>query len=487
MAEEGAAGAYAKLQQLGSYLSPQSVTGATLAESPGLFVLFLLSATLAFVAWIILSIGNYFEVRRNWEYYRCQPSITPFASFYGFNLKETLNFCVGQIVREHADEVVNPIYGAITAVGAGVDGAFSTVRSIESGVRGLLKGFSDFVVNFVNSFRLLGTRIRMIFIRMRDIFSRLYGIFVAFVYAALSAITFGQNLICNPLVTFVAGFAGVDLCCFAPTTQIRMANGWPQQIQNINIGQKLSQDSRVTAVFRFSGAGISMVRLPNGIIVSGNHAILDAERWIPAADWPGAHQTDSLDEIYCLSTTNNRIPVICEGSQSDLIFTDYEESSDPAVAAEAQAAAETMLGVLGEEPISNFSLGLDPDFWVMMDSGSMKQLRDIKLGDRLAGDVTVVGVVREFCEDIRLTPKGWRVSAAQLIQGGLSTKWQRAGRMWSAKSQPAELMQVFLDKNKSFIVCGAGAGRGEFWTVRDYQEWHGPQTQTPYDKALGLA
>jgi len=482
-----------KLQTLGEQLTDMPTTDLPPLshEPPGMFILFILTTVLVFIAWIIIEIGNYQEVRRNWTHYRCQPSVTPFAAFYGFDLKETLNFCIGQVVKDHAPEVVDPIYNAIQTVSNTADSAFGVVRKIEGGVKGLLKGFSDFVINFINSFRLLGTRVRMIFIRMKDIFARMYGVFISFAYAAISAITFGQNLICNPLVTFIGGIAGVDLCCFAPETRIHMAGGHSKEIQHIQIGDRLSDWGAVTAVFRFDGTDVEMVRLPEDVVVSGNHALRNSENgeWIAAADRTGSLPTESLPLIWCISTTTNIIPVTTR--YKELIFTDYEESSDPEVAAAAQAAAESALqpAIPVGAPVADYGLGLDPEFCVQLWDGQWTKLSKINIGHRLASGAFVSGVVRELCNDVRITPKGWRVSAAQLLRLNGTGLWARADHMSLERSadSPQELCQIFTSTNDSFVVgWPLGTDQGEIWEVRDYQEWHGAETQDPYDKALGL-
>ena len=219
---------------LGSKGNPTVMS--SFVKPPSYLVLGLITGVLLAAAYVILLISNYYEIKQNWDTYRCMPSVAPFASFYGYNLSENMNFCISQSVKEHAPGVINPIYAGINQVTGVVDGVFDKVSSIESGVSSLLSGFQTFVVNFINSFNLIGTRVRMSLIRIKDIFARIYGLFIAFAYAGISAITFGENLVCNPLVVFLGTITGVDICCFAPDTQIAMADGSRQPIAAIRMG-----------------------------------------------------------------------------------------------------------------------------------------------------------------------------------------------------------------------------------------------------------
>jgi hypothetical protein len=472
------------LQKVGAYLEsdgdPQVM--AAFKEPPGLMVLVFLSAALALILWIVAEIGNYVEIRNNWTHYQCMPSIAPFAKFYGHDLKETMNFCISQQVKEHAGGVITPIYKGVLEVQTVVDGVFAKAETVESGITGLLKGFETFVVNFMNSFRLLGVRVRMSVIRIKEIFQRVFGIFIAFAFAAISAITFGENLICNPLVTFVGTIAGVDICCFAPETRVRMADGSMRAIGCVAIGDRLSDGGRVTSCFTFDGRTVPMVSI-HGVHVSANHSLWIGHAWVAAGDHPAAVPVPSRSQILCLSTTTNMIPVVSPATGvADLLFTDYEETSDPTVAAAAQAAAERALNQSGpgSPPMESFALGLDPTLLVLVDGGDWRPVANLAIGDRLANGTRVTGVVREWCDDVRLTPAGSRISAAQLVRGLAGRGWFRAGRRFQERAPPAILCQIFLDTNDCFTV----ANTRELWSVRDYQEWHGSETQEPYTEWL---
>ena len=468
------------LQKVGAYLGSNGDPAVmrSFKDPPGFKALFWLTGALAVILWILAEIGNYYEITNNWTHYQCTPSVAPFSKFYGHDLQETMNFCISQQVKEHAGGVITPIYKGIAEVQGVVDGVFDKVEAIEGGVAGLLKGFESFVVNFVNSFRLLGTRVRMSFIRIKEIFGRVYGIFIAFTYAAISAITFGENLICNPLVTFVAGFAGVDICCFAPETKVRMANGTMAKISEIHIGERLAGGARVTALLEFDGRTVPMVSIA-GVHVSGNHSLLSPDgRWIRADEHPDAIHVPARERIWCLNTSTNTIPIVPILGDRDLVFTDYEETNDETVAAQAQQAAEQGLNKgRWEKPVADYGLGIDPAFSVLLKNGEWRPIAEIQIGDRTANGSIVTGLVSELCESVVLTPAGHRVAAAQLIRRLAGGYWFRGERRFIQRTAPAVLYQIFLDRNDGFTIGCCN----ELWSVRDYQEWHSETTQAPYD------
>ena len=458
----------------------------SVVKPPSILTLVLITICLLIVAFIAVQIANYRNIRANWSHYRCDPSVAPFASFYGHDLTENLNFCTGEAVREHAPGVIDPIYQGIDKITGVVDGVHNQVMSIAGGVEVLLSGMRTFIMNFVNSMRLITTRARMAFIRIKDIFARVYGIFIAFAFAGISAITFGENLVCNPLVVFLGIIAGVEVCCFAPNTPIVLADGVSTKpISEIRIGDRLADGAVVESTYLFDGANTTMKRL-YGIHVSANHYIQDdGGKMIHVGEHPDAEDAEELTRLWCLGTSTHRIPIL-SGGKRRLTFADYEESSDPAVIAETQHIAEMELNKglglgLGSGPtVPDYGLGLDPSFHVHMEHGKWVPIANIGIGDRLNNGVPVKGVIHEFCETQVKTPGGQYVSAAQLIHyGGV---WRRAANIWpsAVENRRSTLYHLMVPNNVSIAI----KAEEEVFVVRDYAEVTSLSVQAPYDTAM---
>ncbi len=120
-----------------------------------------IAAVFVAIVFILVAMNSYKMIRANWTTYRCQPDVTPFAAFYGFNLEETMNFCVGELVKEHAPGVIDPIFNTVEKVMGVVDGVYDKAESIEGGVAGLLSGFEYFLMNFMNSISVVYMKILM--------------------------------------------------------------------------------------------------------------------------------------------------------------------------------------------------------------------------------------------------------------------------------------------------------------------------------------
>jgi hypothetical protein len=442
-------------------------------KPPPLMMLVWMTVVLGFILWALAEVGNYYEVTHNWSHYRCAPSIMPFAKFYGHNLEETFNFCIGESVKEHAPGVIAPIYTIVNDVMGVVDEVYDKAEAIEGGVVGLFKGFESFLVNFANSFRLVGTRIRMSLVRIKDIFARIYGTFFAFAFAGISAITFGTNLIWNPLVVFLD-----DIGCFARETQVVLANGHTCSVGDVRIGDHLQGGAVVTSTYRFDGSHTQMVRI-DGVHVSGNHYVFKPRGAVCRADqYPTAVEAPTLTRMYCLATSTHRIPVMTD-KNTVLEFADYEESSDPKTIAAAQRAAERALNGSYGPTVEDYSLGLDPTFQVKT-TGGWKKLTHVRINDELEGGSRVFGVIREACESLCLTPAGHHISAAQLVYSD-RRGWVRAKHLYPASDDESAVLYHLITTDNTPFVVKKGA---EHILVRDYVEFHTSGVQAPYDEAV---
>jgi hypothetical protein len=457
---------------------------SSIKEPPGFAMLATLTFGLGFMTYIVSELANYYEIKRHWSHYRCHPSVTPFAKFYGHDLTETMNFCVGQAVAAHAPGVIRPIEEGVTQVMGVVDEVYEKAKSVEGGIGQLIGGFERFVLEFANAMRTIGTRFRMSVIRIKEIFERVHGIFISFAFAAISAITFGENLICNPLVTFIGTIAGVDVCCFAPGTLVKTAEGVTKPIESVRIGDHLWRSGVVTSTYKFHGSLTSMVSI-RGVVVSGNHYIWDdAVCGMARADEHSeADRCASVPRLYCLGTSSNWIPIV-DPSNRVLMCADYEESSEPDVVAAAQAAAEKALngpdGPVGST-VPDYSLGIDQTLFVQMVDGSWTLADSVRIGDVLASGAWVVGVVTEDCEELCITPGLKMISAAQLVQRQDSGPWIRASHIWPTLRTYSRRLTHFITSDGGPLIVADSLDSAPY-AVRDYQEWVG--LQAIYDEAM---
>ncbi len=113
--------------------------------------------------------------------------------------------------------------------------------------------------------------------------------------------------------------------CFIPETPILMKTGVTLQIQSIQLGDILIDDSVVEAVLQVPGNNEFLYEY-NGIYVSGAHRVWSQERkeFIPIKEEPLARKTThTVPVLWSLITSTRIIPI--QGFHGRILFADWEE------------------------------------------------------------------------------------------------------------------------------------------------------------------
>jgi hypothetical protein len=230
-----------------------------------------------------------------------------------------------------------------------------------------------------------------------------------------------------------------------------------------------------------------MVQIGDIRVSAGHYVRGEDGRMISAGKHPLAFTIPPLRELICLATDNHRIPVLSGSDEQLYDFADYEESSDSAVCAAAQRAAEMFLNGRAEEPVEDYSLGLGSAVSVQIESGRWVPIMEVSIGDKLGSGGVVAGVIQEECEMVTELEPGVPVAAAQLLFHPETGQWRRAGRIWPDSTQTMEdggriLYHLLVaGGDNSFLFRTPG---GHTYTARDYSEVDDPSVQDPYDVAV---
>jgi hypothetical protein len=259
----------------------------------------------------------------------------------------------------------------------------------------------------------------------------------AVLYMGMSGLTGGMNFGNTVLFSFL------DTFCFPPETQVQVRGKGLVPLQDVRVGDFLlgpaATSARVTAKFHFAAGGQPMVRL-GAVTVSTNHYVQHEGRWIKAVDHPeavllGPYERESL---VCLNTDTHTMPI------GGYVFRDYDEIDEPAVNTESMRSIEATVNATetASQTASPTCLPLPYSFTdantavqrstlIRLKDGSVKQARQIQIGDELASGGKVVGIVHreqtEFC----------RVPSADLASAVLSVASDRGQGTAGRFSEPA--------------------------------------------------
>jgi len=177
------------------------------------------------------------------------------------------------------------------------------------------------------------------------------------------------------------------LRCFDEYTLISLENKDKIHIKNINVGDKLSNGSYVTAKIKVTSANLKIYQIGN-IIVSESHLVKYNSKWIRVIEHPDAKKIIYNKEfLYCLNTSNKIMEI------DGFVFSDWDE------------IIEDKLSILNKynkniKNVENIHEFLDDGFeenTIVMN----KKIQEIMIGDILENGAFIYGIVEVETNKLR--------------------------------------------------------------------------------------
>jgi hypothetical protein len=216
-----------------------------------------------------------------------------------------------------------------------------------------------------------------------------------------------------------------------------------------------------------------MVKLGN-TTVSTNHYVMYIGKPIMACDHPYAIKIpawDSDEPLYCLNTSNNRIPV------DNFIFLDYDETSD--------GDKDTMNFIEGR--LNSTTVNKDYKFkeyctaigenTVVKTTKGNKSAIDVKIGDKLVTGSEVVGLIRREVNEVCYLNNGTIITPATLYWNPKLNKWERFGEKFN-------IIQVRVQLISFIVLPNSQIELEDGLRIRDYMELCSPDSEIHYSKHL---
>lgn len=433
-----------------------------------LFVLIFMIIIAIVMTFGVSKIFDVKKIKNNWAEERCSPMIMPFASIFGYNTKENFEFCMGKIFNTHS----MPFFGSIGTMFSHFTGLlhsiFDSISSLRNIIASLGGGINVIFQEFTERISNFFFKLRLSAIHIKTLIGRMYAIMFSVMYMGMSAIT-GVTTFTN---TFLFSF--LNIFCFPANTLINVEGKGLIPIKDIQIGDTLEPtNSKVTATFRFFSKGQPMVKL-GSVIVSTNHYVYHNGQSIKAGNHPDAIQIDnwnSDDPLYCLNTSDNKIPI------DNLLFLDYDETSD--------GDKDTMnliqnrinaTNINNDFKFKEYCAAIHEDTVIKTINGN-KKAKDIIIGDKLVTGGEVVGLIRREVNEICKLSNGVITTPSTLYWNTLLNKWERFGENLEFIREKYELISFIVIPN-SQIELEDGL------RIRDYVELCSPDSEIHYSKCL---
>jgi len=410
----------------------------------------------------------------DWANQRCKPNIIPFAGFITHPkdsnaieyTSQNFNYCIQNILSSITGMSVEPITFVVNMYKKMMDSVkeeINRIRGMFDKVRTMFQEISEEIMGRIMNFTI--PLIEMV-VSFKDLLSKVQGAmtgglftllgsyytlkalmgaiaeFIIIILITLAALivvlwivpfTWGTAIsmtaifiaISIPMAIILAFMLEVlhvqtnlkipTLKCFDENTMILMNDGNKKKISEINPGDILYENNEVTSCIKVETKGSILYELDN-IIVSDSHIVNFNNNWIPIFKHPDAkiYNNYSKPFLYCLNTSNKIIKI------NNHIFSDWDEIFNKDI---EKLKNNKILKIKKNSDI-HFLMesGFNENTKIKLKNGSVKNIKEVSIGDILINNELVYGVVMINGKTIKHQYK-YDLGENIIVEGGPNINW----------------------------------------------------------------
>lgn len=344
-----------------------------------IIVVTLVTITAIIAGFYAYGMSNLNEIKQNWVKYRCNPIYMPLARAVGSDIMTNFTSCTMQSVQSYAGFVMDPVFNLFKDFQEVFAYILNSMQFIRQKMAGTVDAFLGIVSSVFGKLQNTLSITASLFGRIRTIINRIISIFVIMIHIAGTGVKTGQSIQNGPI-----GAVG-EFLCFDPLTPLKLYSEKTVSMCDIKPGDVLIGGQTVESIMMFRGDATTMVNI-KGITVSGNHKIKHNKVWIKCSEHPDAVSVPSIPFLLCLNTSTHTINI------GDMLFKDYEETDD--VQQFYQDVADYYKSDIPPLRTEYRTTGFDIETTrIQMEDGSIKQLKDVLTGQRIAKGGEVFGFI----------------------------------------------------------------------------------------------
>ena len=391
------------------------------------------------------TIINIQPIIHDWPNQRCKPTIIPFAGLInppdGVSASDyttqNFNYCTQNILSNTTATAVQPlsfITNSLKTVNDSIKSSIQSIRGMFDKIRTSMQNVAEEIMG-----RLINVMIPLMqmIISFKDLGSKVQGTMTAGLYTLLGSYftlqtlmgsiaqiiisilttlsititafwlvpaTWGAAVANTAIYTAIAipmsiilafmsdslhikGYSIPQIKCFDKNTLIKMNDGTKKQIIDINVGDILFNNNKVTAKIKVEREGSIMYSL-NDIIVSDSHIVKYKNNWVAVSKHPQSIKCNlnyNEDFLYCLNTAKKIIEI------NNMVFTDWDEIYDHSL---YKVINNNIMPIKNAENIHNYlDYGFSPVTKIKLLKNKEVNINNIKISDVLENGEIVYGIV----------------------------------------------------------------------------------------------
>jgi hypothetical protein len=279
------------------------------------------------------------DMSSEWSKYRCNPMFMPFASLFGYSSMENFKYCNTTNTNKDMPDLLAPSDNNINLLGNIGGGLTTDIQSSR-------KFLGNFRTNITSTFgSIYGLIMGVVFefyrmtLAIKDMLGKTAGVTRTLVYTLEGSITTMESANNTTFMKALRKISKMKIPkmkgCFSGDTLIKLKSGEYKRIDEIEVNDTLTYDTRVLATMKITNVMketdelVSTVyMIPGGcksqdILVTGSHLIYDniTKEFMLVRRYRNSIKTNRrIETVYCLITDNHTIPI------GKYIFHDWEDT-----------------------------------------------------------------------------------------------------------------------------------------------------------------
>ena len=377
----------------------------------------------------------------------CTPIYLPFASVInpppdGNNLKyisDNATQCIQNALKGQAELLTNPIKLVLDTLIDALKGIAEVLSDFIITMGELVDGVVDLLGNLNLNINATIDTNNSIFGSILNTFDRFMTINKVTSYVMQGFADFGMSLIMslNPLA------------CFDKDTLLTMKNGDTQSIKNLKIGDELLYDGRITSIMRLSSQGVDIYTY-KGVIVSGSHYVYEDNKVIQVKDSKYSQYCREYTEkeIYCINTESKQIHI------NGITFADYDDlSPQDCKVLQKWIKTRTTKCAITNYDIHSFINGGLLDTKIKLNDGTSKWISNVKIGDKLDGNIKVLGLVTVLPDELKI----FKITLDNnILIGGTNIQVMDKDKQISLNTMDSASFMQYTDKPLYHLITDRG-------------------------------
>ena len=280
---------------------------------------------------------NIKRIKDNWETYRCQPLVMPFAWIFGHDTAKNFTGCIQKIQGGVISGMLDPMRANMGSLSENTSSVSSDMNVFRISLTDIRDNINNSMTDVASMFFNGVIELSRTFLTLQDTVAKLSGTMITVVH-----LMDGSRMTLESTWRGIPGQL-VRALCFHPDTRIHKMNGTSCAIRDICMDDILLYNTGIISIMKINNVDKNgqyndkMYEVPRkyideqcdkntdkNILVSGSHLIYNtvSRTFVKVKDFPQSVESKINSPIlYCMITSTHVIPI------GGHIFHDWEDNN----------------------------------------------------------------------------------------------------------------------------------------------------------------